>query len=157
MVAANQSTVLNVGRAPKDIKYKVMRADSLVRQIEYDIKHRNSGEYSRSKRDMEEIAQWYIDLSVKDNNDYYEFYRKKYSGNSVVLKADDLRKRVIEFRKNRASELKIPPYYVFANDELEKLIKVRPKTLAELEKSGILTPIKVKTHGKHILYVINKD
>jgi len=155
VVAANQSTILNVNRAPKDIKYKVMRADSLVRQIEYDLKHRGSGEYSRSKRDMEEIAQWYIDLSVKDNTDYYEFYKKKVCGGSNAPKADDLKKRLTEFRKKRATELKIPLYYVFTNEELEQLIKTRPKTLAELEKSRILTPVKTKTHGRQIISVIN--
>ena len=156
VVAANQSTILNVNRAPKDMKYKVMRADSLVRQIEYDLKHRGSGEYSRSKRDMEEIAQWYIDLSVKDNTDYYEFYKKKFCGGSEVVGGEDLKKRLIEFRKSRAGELKIPLYYVFTNEELEQLVKTRPKTLAELEKSGVLAAIKTKTHGRQIVDIINK-
>ena len=132
-----------------------MRADSLVRQIEYDLKHRASGEYSRSKRDMEEIAQWYIDLSVKDNTDYYEFYQKKFCGSPAAPKVDDLKKRLVEFRKNRANELKIPSYYVFTNDEMEQLIKARPRTLADLEEANILTPIKVKTHGRQIIDVIN--
>lgn len=156
VVVANQSTILNVGKAPKDIKYKVMRADSLVRQIEYDLKHRGAGEYNRTKRDMEEIAQWYIDLSVKDDTNYYEFYKKKLCVSSNFLTDDSLRKRLTEFRKNRASELKIPLYYVFTNDELEQLIKTRPRTLAELEKTGILTSIKLKTHGRQIINAINK-
>ena len=155
VVAANQSTILNTNRAPKDIKYKVMRADSLVRQIEYDLKRRGSGEYSRSKRDMEEIAQWYIDLSVKDNTDYYEFYKKKFCGSSGIVR-DDLKRRLVEFRKIRANELKIPLYYVFTNEELEQLIRLRPKTLVELEESGALAPIKIKTHGRQIISIINK-
>ena len=45
VVAANQDTILNTNRAPKEMKYKILRADALIRQIEYDIDHRGNDEY----------------------------------------------------------------------------------------------------------------
>ena len=52
--------------------------------------------------------------------------------------------------------MKIPAYYVLTNDELDKIVELRPKTLDELKKINILTPIKIKTHGEKIIEVINE-
>ena len=54
VVATNQDTILNTNHAPKEIKYKILRADSLIRQIEYDLNHKENDEYLDSKKTMEE-------------------------------------------------------------------------------------------------------
>lgn len=155
VVAANQDTILNTNRAPKEIKYKILRADSLIRQIEYDLNHRENDEYLDSKKSMEEIAQSYINLSNNEDINYYEYYKNKYC-NNVVSMNDDLKDRLIELRKVTSSEMNIPAYYVFTNDELDKLVELRPKTIEELKNANILSPIKIKTHGKIIIEEINK-
>ena len=53
--------------------------------------------------------------------------------------------------------MNIPAYYVFTNEELDKLLEKRPKSLEELKKLNILSPIKVTTHGELIIKEINKD
>ena len=63
---------------------------------------------------------------------------------------------LIDFRKIRSNEMKIPAYYVFTNDELDKLVELKPKTIEQLKKSNILSPIKIKTHGNEIINEINK-
>lgn len=155
VVAANQDTILNTNRAPKEMKYKILRADSLIRQIEYDLNHRKNEEYLDSKKSMEEMAQSYINLSNNEDINYYEYYKNKYC-NNVVSMNDDLKDRLIELRKVRSSEMNIPAYYVFTNDELDKLVELRPKTIEELKNANILSPIKIKTHGKIIIEEINK-
>ena len=50
----------------------------------------------------------------------------------------------------------IPAYYVFTNEELDKLVEVRPKTVEELVNSNILPDVKVKTHGEEIIKEIVK-
>lgn len=155
VVAANQDTILNTNRAPKEMKYKILRADSLIRQIEYDLNHRKNDEYLDSKKSMEEMAQSYINLSNNEDINYYEYYKNKYC-NNVVSMNDDLKDRLIELRKVRSSEMNIPAYYVFTNDELDKLVELRPKTVEELKNANILSPIKIKTHGKIIIEEINK-
>lgn len=156
VVAANQDTILNTNRAPKEMKYKILRADALVRQIEYDLDHRGNDEYLESRKGIEEMAQSYINLSSKEEIDYYEYYKEKYCNSINTPINDDLKERLIELRKNRANEMNIPAYYVFTNDELDKLVEVRPKTIEELKSSNILTPIKIKTHGKTIIEEIIK-
>ena len=68
---------------------------------------------------------------------------------------DELKKRLLDFRVARAKELNYPAYYVFNNEELDKLVELRPKSLEELKNSNILAPIKVKTHGELIIQIVN--
>ena len=155
VVVANQDTILNTNRAPKDIKYKVLRADSLIRQIKYDINHRNTKvDYFDSKKAMEEKAKAYLDLSIKEDINYYEYYKNKFCNN--IQANDNLKDRLIEFRTKRSSEMNIPAYYVFTNEELDKLIEVKPKKIEELTDSNILPAIKIKTHGEKIISIINE-
>ena len=81
VVAANQETILNTNKAPKDLKYKILRADALVRQIEYDLNHRDNNDYFETKNGMEKMARTYINLSSKENINYYEYYKEKYINN----------------------------------------------------------------------------
>ena len=67
-----------------------------------------------------------------------------------------LKERLIAFRKIRSNEMKIPAYYVFTNEEFDKLVELKPKTIEQLKKSNILSPIKIKTHGNEIINEINK-
>ena len=156
VVAANQDTILNTNRAPKEMKYKILRADALIRQIEYDIDHRGNDEYLESKKGMEEMAQSYVDLSAKEEINYYDYYKEKYCNNISISIKDDLKDKLIEFKKNRSNEMNIPAYYVFTNEELDKLVELRPKTVEELKNANILTAIKIKTHGEEIIKIINK-
>ena len=156
VVAANQDTILNTNRAPKEIKYKILRADALIRQIEYDLNHRGNDEYLDSKKSMEEIAQSYIDLSSKEEINYYDYYKEKFCSNLNIQVNDGLKDRLIELRKTRSNEMNIPAYYVFTNDELDKLVELRPKSIEELKNANIISPVKIKTHGKIIIDEINK-
>ena len=156
VVAANQETILDTKYAPKDIKYKILRADGLVRQLEYDFNNRNGDEYLDSKKAMEDIAQSYIDLSETENVDYYEFYKNKFCNDLKVEKNDDLKERLIALRKTRSEEMNIPAYYVFTNEELDKIVEARPKTIEELQSSNILSSIKIKTHGEILINEINR-
>ena len=117
VVTANQDTILNTNRAPKEMKYKILRADALVRQIEYDLEHRGNDEYLESKKGREEIAQSYLELSSKEEINYYDYYKEKYCSNLNIQVNDDLKDRLIELRKTRSNEMNIPAYYVYTNDE----------------------------------------
>ncbi len=156
VVAANQDTILNTKYAPTELKHKIIRADALVRQIEYDITHRDNYEYVDSKKDVERQAQYYIDMSSNEKIDYYEFYKNKYIGETKPIANDDLKERLIELRKTRSTQMNIPAYYVFTNDELDKIVELRPRTVEELKNTNILSPIKIKTHGEQIIEEIIK-
>lgn len=154
VVVANQETILNTSKAPKDIKSKVLRADALVRKIQYDLSHIRSDDSYSSKKNMELFAQNYANLCINENIDYYKYYKDKFCKSDNL---DNLKERLVELRKTRASQMKIPAYYVFTNVELEKLLELKPSSIDELKKLNILTPVKVKTHGEYIINEINKN
>lgn len=156
VVAANKDTIINTDKAPKDIKYKVLRADSLVRQLNYDIEHRGKDDYRDSQNGMKEIAESYLKLSLEENIDYYLYYKNKFNLKEELETADSLKDRLLELRKERSNSMNIPAYYIFTNDELDKLIELRPKSIEELKNANILTPIKIKVHGEKILEEINR-
>ena len=66
---------------------------------------------------------------------------------------DELRSKLIDYRKAKSIKMKVPAYYIFTNDEFDKIIELRPNTIDELEK--ILSPIKIKCHVKEIIDLIN--
>ena len=80
-----------------------------------------------------------------------QYYKNKYCN------IDDLKERLIELRKRRSSELNIPLYYVFNNEELDKLIEIKPKTIQELKQANILSEVKIKTHGEYIIKEFNEN
>lgn len=156
VVAANQETILNTNRAPKDIKYNVIRADSLINRLEYDFNHRGKDEVLSSQKDMQQSAQLYIDLSVKDDIDYYEFYKNKFNlGSKEMIVNDDLRDRLIKLRKERSTQMGVPAFYIFTNEELDKLLELRPKNIEELKNMNVLSSIKIRVHGETIINEIN--
>lgn len=154
VVVANQETIINTSKAPKDIKSKVLRADALVRKIQYDLSHISSDDSYSSKKNMELFAQNYANLCINENIDYYKYYKDKFCKNDNL---DNLKERLVELRKTRASQMKIPAYYVFTNIELEKLVELKPSSIDELKKLNILSPVKIKTHGESIINEINKN
>lgn len=78
------------------------------------------------------------------------------SQNNEKSSSDSLiREKLIAFRKAKSKEKNVPAYYIFTNDELEKLLELMPKTKAELESTKILTDIKVRLHGDEIIEILN--
>ncbi len=161
VVCANQDTILNNRYAPKDIKSQVIRADSLIRKIKTDLENSDKDIWC-SRKEMEKWASSFLRINVEKNIDYYEYYKNKFVVNSneneIVTNnsSEDLKNRLITFRKARSTEMGIPAYYVFNNKELELLLEYQPKTMNDLIISKILSPIKVKTHGELIISIISQ-
>lgn len=156
VVAANHETIINISKAPKEIKNKVLRADNLVRQIEYDLKNVSKDEMIDTQKTMEKQAQYYLELSCKDEIDYYEYYKNKYNLNiNNNVNKNEIKDNLITFRKEKSKEMNVPAYFIFNNSELEKIIEKMPKTIKELKESKILSDIKLNIHGKSIIDIIN--
>ena len=153
VVAANHDTILNTRFAPKNVRNKVIRSDALVSRLKQDIENSDKTMWS-SQKDMEEAAKFFMSINVDKDNNYYEYYKNKFMVESIVnIDEENLREKLIEFRKQRSTEMNIPAYYVFNNEELDKIIEYKPNNLEGL--IPILTEIKVKTHGKKIIELLN--
>ena len=104
---------------------------------------------------MEQWANHFIKLNI-EKEENFEIKLEDCEDKVESLNVDVLKERLIEFRKQRSKEKNIPAYYVFNNDELEKILQILPKTLEDLKKSKILNDVKVNAHGKDIVNIINQ-
>ena len=155
VVFANKESILNTSKAPIDMKYRIIKSDTLIRQIEYDLNHIKENDYWKTRDEMIRTAQDYLSVATMDKTDYYEYYKNKFCNNISNTDEEELRNRLINFRKNRAKQMNIPAYYIFTNEELDKLIEAKPKTLEELKNANILPKVKIINHGEEIIKEIN--
>lgn len=152
VVAANGENILNTKYAPKEMKNNIIKADALIRKLEYDRDHSDRDLWD-NKKSMEQWANHFIKLNVEKEENFENVFEdcedKVESSNTDILK-----ERLIEFRKQRSKEKNIPAYYVFNNDELERILEITPKTFEDLKNSKILNDVKVNSHGKEIISII---
>lgn len=155
VVAANGENILNTKYAPKEMKNNIIKADVLIRKLEYDRDHSDRDLWD-NKKSMEQWANHFIKLNVEKEENFENVFEdcedKVESSNTDILK-----ERLIEFRKQRSKEKNIPAYYVFNNDELERILEILPKTFEDLKKFKILTDVKINSHGKEIINIINNE
>ena len=80
VVFANPETRINNQKAPFDMKYKVLKVDNLIKQIEYDEQHFNGEKLSQDK--MCKIANYFLNNNVQINynsNNYNHQLKTNYS------------------------------------------------------------------------------
>ena len=164
VVMAKKENILNTKYAPKDIKYRTIRSDSLIRQIEYDLSKLDK-DLVDSKKRTEKLANWLLSLNVSVEKDYEADYNfdeieevkenEEVSAEEPVIDIEALREKLKIFRTETAQNMRIPPYYIFNNEELENLLEKLPKSIDELKEQNILPAVKVKVHGERIIEILN--
>lgn len=171
VVLANSKNVLNDRYAPKDVKKYVIRSDRLVDYLKKDLEATDK-DYLWGKKDMYDFCyNFMINYNKIINKNYEKELEEWVKNNSKCSKTAErkeenqidntakvleVRKKLIDFRASRAKEKNIPPYYVFNNDELDKILILMPKTKQELVNAKILTEVKLKLHGDEIVRIINE-
>lgn len=153
VVVANNNGVLNVKYAKKEVKDKIVRVDNLINYIEKDIEETNL--ISRdSKSLMEKTANYLLTLDTpKQKNNWLDRFELKSQSNSD----DDnvLKDKLCSYRTSESKRRNYPAYYIFTNDQLDKLLNNKPSTISEL--SSILEPVKVKIYGNDLLNIISSN
>lgn len=151
VVLANSKSILNTRTAPKEIRNSTIRADQLVDYIKNDLRNYDNDLLSNQKS-MEEQAQKWLEINIPEYNSIANKYKENdYKSDDSELLISKLR----TFRTEKSRSMKVPAYYVFNDDEMKEIARVRPQQLDELRK--ILSPIKIKCHGEEILKIINED
>ena len=161
VVITNKSSVLNIDKAPNEIKKYITRSDLLVKYIKNDISRFNKDLLS-SKKNMYESANNLMLIYNKDLNiDYIEKYKSLLSNEEIDIlnnaNREDLKKELLEFRNKKSKKYGISLDYVFTEEELEILLDKRPKNIEELNNLKIFNKEKIKYHGNDIIEIINKE
>ena len=135
VVAANGENILNTKNAPKDIKYEVIKADALIRKLEYDGNHSDKSLWE-NRKEMESWANHFLLLNVNnENKDLLNEEPKDVVLNTEIM---DLKKiqinnkadfekivNTLKFRYAKTYSNYAPHEYVLEKEEGEKLEVIR--------------------------------
>lgn len=172
VVLANPKTVLNARYAKKEIKDQVIRADQLSTFIkEMDAKCKDIG---MSAEQMQERAIFFLNKNQPNKSDYVKRYRElveemgQSTEQTATCKIDDLNEhegtknnsveeiRVLlrAFRMEQSRKEKVKPYYIYNNEQMERLLEQKPCNKDELLKIQGFGPAKVQKYGDAILRIL---
>ena len=157
VVLANSKCVIDDRYAPKEIKKIVIKSDRLVDYLKKDIEGMDK-DLLNSQKEMHNIA---YSIMANYNMEINRDYEKEYSNGMKRMQEqaaggnNEIKNNLLEYRKSKAKEKNIPAYYIFNNNELDRILEVMPRTRQELADSRILTDVKLKLHGEEIIKIIN--
>ena len=175
VVLANYKSVLDMQYAPKEIKEKVVKIDGLINYIKklHDVCDNNN----MSDKEMKELADFFLEKSVPNKQDYTEKYRnatlmnncsEKESEPTVPLSTEPdsnatttnieetpIYKALKSYRYTKSKEEKVKAYFIYNNAQLEEIIKVHPKSLSELKTVSGFGDIKCQKYGNDIIKILS--
>lgn len=147
VVVSNSNGILNTRFATKEVKNKIVRVDALIEYLNNDIQNKKLIELD-SKSVMEKIAYKLLEHNTqKEKNNWLE--RFEIAEDINESNDSELKERLLTYRKEQSKQRNYPAYYIFTNDQLDKLLEIKPKDKNELSK--ILEPVKVKIYGEDII------
>lgn len=160
VVISNPKSIVNVKYAPKEVKNHVVRVDQLLNYIKNDIYYYDNESFSNQKN-MLECASFFVETNTNEYNSIAKKYEKYISKDKNEIKeetkfkdAKSLKESLIELRTTKSKDMKVSAYYIFTNDELDKILELNPKTTEELKNSKILSDTKCRLHANDIIKVI---
>ena len=135
VVAANGENILNTKNAPKDIKYEVIKADALIRKLEYDGNHSDKSLWE-NRKEMERWANHFLLLNV--NNEKKDLLNEEPKDVALKSKIMDLKNiqinnkadfekivSTLKFRYAKTYSNYAPHEYALEKEEGEKLEVIR--------------------------------
>ena len=151
VVVSNANGILNTKYATKEIKNMIVRVDGLIDYFKQENELTGIIEQN-TKNEMERTARSILDLNVpKENNNWLT--RFEITENSDKDCNDSsLKEKLLQYRKEESKKRNYPAYYIFNNDQLDKILSEKPADIQNLSK--ILEPIKIKMYGADILEII---
>ena len=135
VVAANGENILNTKNAPKDIKYEVIKADALIRKLEYDGNHSDKSLWE-NRKEMESWANHFLLLNVNnENKDLLNEEPKDIALNSKIMDLKNIQinnkadfekiVNTLKFRYAKTYSNYAPHEYALEKEEGEKLEVIR--------------------------------
>lgn len=183
VVLANPKTMIDLKKAPKDIKEQIIRCDQLNAHIKRML--RESKEEPLFEKDMYELAAFYMGLHSQNPMDYTQKYGVEIQtpvAPAVVESIAPVAPAVVENRIDEKVE-GMPPikieetpiyialkkyryetsvaenvkaYFVFSNNQLEAVIHAMPKDLMSLNGIPGFGDQKCQKYGQAIIEIVKQ-
>lgn len=144
IIFTNPKCIIKKGRAPKQIKDRVIRSDAL---IDY-IKSNNKDEMRFSNTFMTSFID-FIKTQTTTLEHNLENYNKYVISDNLNngINNGQLKEKLIQYRLRKSKELKLEAYKIFTNQEMELIIQEQPKTIEDLIKIKGFGNYKITNYG----------
>ena len=153
VVFANSKNTIDLKNAPKDYYNKIVKSDNLVELLKKEYQECDKDTLC-NKKVMENAAASIVENYCKPLQiDYLKKYEELIE-NDKESDSEKLKEELLYFREEKAKERNIPKDFIFTDDELEVIVRLKPKTKRELENARILSDVKLKFHGEEIVNII---
>lgn len=167
IVLANPKTVINLKRAPKEIKDQIIRGDQLIAHIKKLL--RENKDWASSEKEMYEMAEFFVGLHKENSVDYAA---KFFSGDSgevsdeavevlpdqaeIDITETPLYQALKQYRYEISKAEGIKAFYVYNNAQLEAVMKAMPASLDELKQVSGFGDVKCEKYGEGILGIVDR-
>ncbi|QUW21455.1 NERD domain-containing protein [Sporosarcina sp. Marseille-Q4063] len=166
---ANEKTVIDLKKAPKNIKDKVFRSDGIVTFLKAELAKKSPMHFFDKR--MQDFAEYikgqHINKHLLENPDEEEvsFYTEEeevpvaatVEVEPVPVSNEDLEVKLKEFRKKTADESGRKAFHIFTNKTLDSLIEIKPTTLEDLRKVPGIGDKKIEEFGAELVGIINDN
>jgi len=174
VVMANPKTIIDKSQCPEHVAKQIYKYDQVIPFLK-KLYNELEEEKCLLEKYMHEVA----DFLIKHDNPISYDYKSKYDiqisdflpvksayGNIgaivkeqvkesfTVKDGEQLYNALKDYRLATAREEKIPPYYIFNNEQLDALVASQPKTKGELLKIRGFGDKKVEKFGEEILKIM---
>lgn len=156
VVIANEKTVIDKSKAPQDVVNQLYRADNLIKKIksEDELAFKKNDRVNKLVALMREIADFILENHTPIKYDL----KKKYSiENNISNKTlENIREELKSYRLNKSKELNIRPYFIYSNEEMERIIDTFPATKEDFLSIKGFKEKKFELYGEDILNIFKK-
>jgi hypothetical protein len=165
---ANEKTVIDLKKAPQEIKDKVFRSDGIVAFLKAELS-KKSPVHFLDKR-MQDFAEYingqHVNKNLKEDPEEPEvnFYIEEevpvaatVKEVTAVVSNEDLELILKEFRKRVAEDSERKAFHIFTNKTLDELIVKKPTTLEELRKIQGIGDKKIEEFGLELVNLIKES
>lgn len=147
VVLSNSKSLLNINYAPQEIKKNTIRVDQLISYIKKDIETYDK-DLLKNQKEMLKLANSLLKININEYVSNKDKYISKENNTGIEQKLK-------QFRKEKSTKMNVPAYYIFTDNEMNKIIENMPKNIQELKNIDVLPDIKLKLHGEEIIKIIN--
>lgn len=164
VVFTNNKTILDLEKAKKDIRDRIIRLDGLVGYISKELKKSSSVQILDNR--MSDISSFLMDSHIEEIEKTEDTVELKLLGETVESlenplvepspAAKELEEELKKYRKEKASALGMKAFHIFSNQVLEELLTKQPITTTELAIVKGIGEKKIEDYGSDILEIIQR-
>lgn len=179
VVFTNPKATLNFKETPKEIEDKVIKVDLLNTKLRELVENTQPPVYEEafaghvanlvksldtsSKAQKQEADEENISMDTKEPDQDSSSASVSMTANSAIsaslalINVDDenLRKALKTYRTATATANNIPPYFIYNNEEMERIIEAKPRSKEQLTSIKGFGDVKVNKYGEDIIKIIN--